>query len=114
MFGFDMSRDHSAGTADLPPLFDQRNREGLWLHWDGNNNAVTERNKSAAIGAGASPDSLDLPAMERVEDWIWELKAPPFPRERIDPEGGGCRQAALRANCAAVALGGTHARGDPD
>ena len=43
----------------------------LWLHWDGNNNSVDERNKSAAIGAGATPDSLDLPAMERIEDWIW-------------------------------------------
>lgn len=84
IFGFDMSRDDSVGTADLPPLFDQKSREGLWLHWDGNNDKVTERNKSAAIGAGASEASLDLPAMKRVEDWIWELKPPPFPPEKID------------------------------
>ena len=30
----------------------------------------------AAIGAGASEASLDLPAMKRVEDWIWGLAAP--------------------------------------
>ena len=83
MFGFDMSKE-KPGAADLPPLFNQKIREGLWLHWDGNNNAVTERNKSAAIGAGASEASLDLEGMKRVEDWIWELKPPPFPPERID------------------------------
>ncbi len=84
MFGVNMAADATVGTADLPPLFDQRSREGLWLHWDGNNDSVTERNKSAAIGAGASEASLDLPSMKRVEDWIWGLKPPPFPAERID------------------------------
>jgi hypothetical protein len=84
MFGFDMQRDTSVGTADLPSLWNQRFREGMWLHWDGNNNLVTERNKSAAIGAGASEDSLDLESMKRVEDWILDLKPPPFPSEKID------------------------------
>ena len=60
MFGFDLKADTSVGTADLPPLFNQRPRQGLWLHWDGNNDLVEERNKSAAIGAGATPESLDL------------------------------------------------------
>ncbi len=84
MFGMELSADKSIGTADLPPLFHQKVRDGLWLHWDGNNDKVSERNKSAAIGAGASEASLDLPAMKRVEDWIWELKAPAFPADRID------------------------------
>lgn len=84
MFGFNMAADRSVGTADLPSLWNQKLREGMWLHWDGNNNAVTERNKSAAIGAGASEASLDLEAMKRVEDWIWDLPAPRFPPERID------------------------------
>ena len=84
LFNFDMSKDEGVGTADLPSLWNQRIREGLWLHWDGNNNLVTERNKSAAIGAGASEDSLDLDGMKRVEDWIWDLKPPSFPQERID------------------------------
>ena len=52
--------DDTVGTADLPSLWNQRMRQGMWLHWDGNNNSVDERNKSAAIGAGATPDSLDL------------------------------------------------------
>ena len=56
MFNFDLKADLTVGTADLPPLFNQRVRQGMWLHWDGNNNQVEERNKSAAIGAGATED----------------------------------------------------------
>ena len=85
MFGFDLQADSSVGTADLPSLWNQKIREGMWLHWDGNNNKVEERNKSAAIGAGASEKSLDLPSMKRIEDWIWELKAPEFPGSKINP-----------------------------
>lgn len=84
LFGFPMASDKGIGTADLPSLWNQKSRDGLWLHWDGNNNRVTERNKSAAIGAGATEDSLDLGGMKRVEDWIWELPAPRFPAHRID------------------------------
>ena len=48
-------------------------RRGMWLHWDGNNDSVEERNKSAAIGAGATPESLDLAALgrgSRTGSWI--------------------------------------------
>jgi hypothetical protein len=76
--------DASVGTVDLPSLWNQRPRRGMQLHWDGNNDSVEERNKSAAIGAGATPDSLDLPSMARVEEWILDLKPPPFPAGRID------------------------------
>src|SRR6185437_13291125 len=49
------------------------------LHWDGNNKSVFERNISAAIGAGATPVSLDLERMKRVRDWIWTLPPPKYP-----------------------------------
>jgi mono/diheme cytochrome c family protein len=76
--------DTSVGTADLPSLWNQRRRIGLWLHWDGNNNSLEERNKSAAIGAGATPDSLDVNALDRIAEWILDLQPPPFPAQRID------------------------------
>ena len=79
-----IENDNTVGTVDLPSLWNQRPRQGLWLHWDGNNNSVDERNKSAAIGAGATPDSLDLPSMQRIADWALDLEAPAYPRERID------------------------------
>jgi hypothetical protein len=100
LFGFDMGRDATIGTADLPALFHQRIREGLWLHWDGNNDKVTERNKSAAIGAGASEASLDLPAMKRIEDWIGDWRAPAFPAERIDADKAARGKALYETYCA--------------
>src|SRR6185436_2895602 len=48
LLGFDIDADDTVGTADLPSLWNQRIRRGLWLHWDGNNDSVEERNKSAA------------------------------------------------------------------
>ena len=83
-FGFDLKADKSVGTADLPPLFNQRVRSQMWLHWDGNNNRVEERNKSAAIGAGATEDSLDLPSLDRVAEWILDFPPPRVPEARID------------------------------
>lgn len=79
-----MADDQTVGTVDLPSIWNQRPRTGLWLHWDGNNNSVEERNKSAAIGAGATPDTLDLASMKRVEEWILDLPAPTYPPERVD------------------------------
>lgn len=76
--------DDIVGTVDLPSLWNQRVRRRMALHWDGNNDLVEERNKSAAIGAGATPDSLDLPSMARIEDWILDLRPRPFPEARID------------------------------
>jgi mono/diheme cytochrome c family protein len=100
LFGFDLARDGSVGTADLPSLWNQKIREGMWLHWDGNNNSVTERNKSAAIGAGCSEASLDLAAMKRVEDWIWTLPAPQFHRDRIHPQRAAAGAAVYARECA--------------
>ena len=84
IFGFDLQADTSVGTADLPPLFNQRPRQGLWLHWDGNNDRVDERNKSAAIGAGATEESLDVPSLNRIAQWTLDLKPPAYPAGRID------------------------------
>jgi mono/diheme cytochrome c family protein len=102
IFNFDLKSDKSVGTADLPPLFNQRPRQGMWLHWDGNNNAVEERNKSAAIGAGATEESLNLASLDRVANWALDLKPPPFPAGRIDrikADAGGKVYAAACARC---------------
>jgi mono/diheme cytochrome c family protein len=84
MFEFDLNADTSVGTADLPPLFNQRVRLGMSLHWDGNNDAVEERNKSAAIGAGATPESIDLASLDRIAAWILDLPPPRVPANRVD------------------------------
>ena len=35
--GYDMKADHTIGTVDFPSIWDQRERIGMHLHWDGNN-----------------------------------------------------------------------------
>jgi hypothetical protein len=67
---FAFSYDGTVGTADFPSIWNQRPREGMQLHWDGNNKSVFERNISASLGAGVTPVSLDLPRMMRVARWI--------------------------------------------
>lgn len=96
----DMSHDDSIGSADFPTIYNQKPRVGMHLHWDGNNDVVEERNISAAIGAGAEPASLDIPEMMRIRDWIMQLPAPAFPKERIDAARAGRGEAAWRAQCA--------------
>ncbi len=67
------------GVADLPAVFDQRPRQGMNLHWDGNNASLSERNLSAAVGAGVTVESVDHEAIERVADWLGDLKPPANP-----------------------------------
>ncbi len=67
------------GTADFPSIWDQRMREGLNLHWDGNNNSVRERNFSAAFGAGATRENVDSASFDRVTAWLEDLPPPPYP-----------------------------------
>jgi mono/diheme cytochrome c family protein len=72
------------GTADFPSIFEQGPREGMHLHWDGNNTSLAERNLSAAIGAGVTPDTVDFDTIDRVANWLLTLRPPPSPY-RPDP-----------------------------
>jgi len=67
------------GNTDLPSIWNQAPRVGMQLHWDGNNTSIHERNISAGIGAGASPTSIDLPRLKRIEDWLLTLPPPKWP-----------------------------------
>jgi mono/diheme cytochrome c family protein len=73
------------GNCDLPSLWNQAQREGMQLHWDGNNTSLEERNRSAAFGTGARPPTLDRKSMNRTADWLrHQAKPVPFPREKIN------------------------------
>jgi mono/diheme cytochrome c family protein len=83
-FNFPMDEHHITdtelnGSADFPSIWEQRPRDGMHLHWDGNNTSVDERNLSAALGAGVTPVTVDVAAIHRVRDWIWDLLPPAFP-----------------------------------
>jgi Cytochrome c len=79
-----LPKEQLTGAADFPSLWNQRPRDGMQLHWDGNNNSVDERNLSAALGAGVTPVTVDHPRLERVRNWIWTLPPPKYPY-KIDP-----------------------------
>jgi hypothetical protein len=67
------------GATDYPSLWNQAPREGMQLHWDGDNDSVDERNLSAALGAGVTPVTVDHASLKRVRDWIWKLPPPKYP-----------------------------------
>lgn len=75
----DLPPEELLGASDFPSIWNQAPRDGMQLHWDGNNDSVDERNLSASLGAGVTPVTIDHPRLERVKDWIWSLPAPDYP-----------------------------------
>jgi hypothetical protein len=81
-FNWDLNRlppSELLGASDFPSLWNQKPREGMHLHWDGDNDSVDERNLSAALGAGVTPVTVDHDSLKRVRDWIWTLPPPKYP-----------------------------------
>ena len=72
------ARERNA-AADFPSIWLQGPREGMQLHWDGNNTSVEERNKSAAFGTGTTPPTLDTTNIARIETWLAGLEPPKYP-----------------------------------
>jgi hypothetical protein len=67
------------GNADFPSIWNQGPREGMQLHWDGNNTSVNERNLSAAFGTGAYPPTLDAKLVLRTARWLLTAKPLSYP-----------------------------------
>lgn len=71
-------KDELIAMADYPAVWLQAKKEGIHLHWDGSNSNTRERNLSAAFGAGATRENVDLPRLEQVAAWLDHLKQPPL------------------------------------
>lgn len=74
------------GNADFPSVWNQRWKEGMQLHWDGNNTRVDERNLSAGFGTGATPTTIDKEGVLRMAEYLWDAEPPGYPSERIREE----------------------------
>ena len=61
---------------------------------------MEERNISAALGSGATDDSLEHEGLRRVAEWARDLPAPEFPRDKIDPARAECGKGVYQARCA--------------
>ncbi|MEO0989974.1 MAG: c-type cytochrome [Pseudomonadota bacterium] len=88
------------GASDFPSIFLQAPREGMQLHWDGNNDSLAERNLSAALGAGVTPETVAHGSVERVAFWLEDLQPPPSPY-RPDAEAVARGRETYMENCAA-------------
>jgi hypothetical protein len=81
IFGVDFEQLPKAelvGVSDFPAIWNQQKKQGMQLHWDGNNDRVEERNLSAAFGTGATPKLVDHAALARIESWIATATPPAF------------------------------------
>ena len=91
--------DGTIGTVDLPAIWNQRAREGMWLHWDGNNDAIKERNYAAAMAVGATPNSVLPDHFKIVTDFVLDLPPAKFPYD-IDQEKASRGGIIYNAQCA--------------
>ena len=74
-----LALDDTIGNSDMMSLWNQKQHEGFALHWDGLETSLTETVREGAIGDGATPKSIDLAGLERVEQFITQLDPPKFP-----------------------------------
>ena len=100
-FGFppdELPLEELNGIADFPSIWNQGPREDLYLHWDGNNNAPDERNRTAAL-ALVAPSTINFDSLFRLQEWLKELPPPKYPYE-IDEALAGKGKKIFEANCA--------------
>lgn len=71
--------DTTPGMADFPPLWNQKARAGMRLHWDGNTDVLVERNVVSALSLiGRRIEYLDFDRLTRVTEWIEGLVPPRY------------------------------------
>jgi len=70
--------DHTIGSTDVMAIWNERAHEGLLHHSDGLNTALAESVRSAALAAGATKSSIDIPGLDRVQNFLMDLPAPKY------------------------------------
>jgi hypothetical protein len=98
--------DDTIGNSDMVPLWNQRARSGMSLHWDGLNSSLVEVINSSAIGDGATRKSIDLRALKILENWLLDLPPPRYPYS-IDQQLATSGSQVFSQHCASChAFGG--------
>ena len=92
--------DQSVGTVDFPSLWFQGLRASHWANWDGNNKDVHSRNRAAAMGVGATPQTLDIDGMKRMEEFIMYARPPKPPSIQTDPVRVAAGKIIYQNHCA--------------
>jgi mono/diheme cytochrome c family protein len=102
LLGFPMEKAsdrEKMGNADFPSVWNQKYKEGMQLHWDGNNTKVDERNLSAGFGTGATPTTLDKKKVLRTAQFLDSARPPAFPPRYIRAELAAQGEPIYRATC---------------
>lgn len=96
------------GNADMVAIWNLRVRGGMAYHWDGLNTDVTEVVLSSAIGDGATPKSIPLGNLHRLQNWLMNLKPAPFPfLDKVDASLATRGAVIFKQQCASChAFGG--------
>lgn len=71
--------DNTIGNSDMVPLWNQKIRQGMSLHWDGLNTSEDEVFLSSAIGDGATYKNIERENLKRMQDWLMDLPPPRYP-----------------------------------
>ena len=71
--------DRSIGNTDMMAIWNQRAHDGFLRHTDGLDSMLIEASYSAALAAGATAESIDIPAVRRVNEWLADLPSPQYP-----------------------------------
>jgi mono/diheme cytochrome c family protein len=98
--------DHTIGSTDVMAIWNERAHEVMRHHSDGLNPTLTESSRAAALAAGATKSSIDIPAIDRVENWLLDLPSPKY-AFAIDQGLAAKGQPIFTQHCAAChAFGG--------
>jgi mono/diheme cytochrome c family protein len=99
--------DHTIGSTDVMAIWNERAHSAMLHHSDGLNPSLTESSRAAALAAGATKSSVDIPSIDRVEAWLLDLPAPKY-AFAIDQALAAKGQPVFAKYCA-----GCHAFGGP-
>jgi hypothetical protein len=76
---FKQPDDHSIGNSDIPSIWNQKERVGQYLHWDGLTKVFMETAITSAIGDGAREKNLDVEYLAKIEAYLRALPPPAYP-----------------------------------
>lgn len=101
------TRDGISGTSDFPPLWNQKVRAGMRLHWDGNTDVLMERNIISSLSLiGKRLEVLDFERLQRITAYIEGLLPPrlqdlaPGAQQKIDAVQAARGEAVFGQQCA--------------
>jgi hypothetical protein len=85
--------------VDFPSVWNQRERRGHALHWDGAAATALERNVLVAVGAGTPRNGVPLESIAAIQNWLDQLPPPAYPFS-VDPTLAAQGETIFATECA--------------